>query len=35
MTIDRTTAVSRVPARYIFAAHAHPQHLMRWFGPVG
>jgi uncharacterized protein YndB with AHSA1/START domain len=37
-TDGRTASVSRlmqVPARFIFAAHAHPQHLMRWFGPVG
>jgi uncharacterized protein YndB with AHSA1/START domain len=37
-TDDRTASVSRlmhVPAKFIFAAHAHPQHLMRWFGPVG
>jgi uncharacterized protein YndB with AHSA1/START domain len=35
---DRTASVSRlmqVPAKYIFAAHAKPEHLMRWFGPVG
>ncbi len=37
-TDDRTATVSRVmhvPATYIFAAHAKPEHLMRWFGPVG
>jgi uncharacterized protein YndB with AHSA1/START domain len=37
-TDDRTASVSRlmhVPAKFLFAAHAHPQHLMRWFGPVG
>ncbi len=34
----RTATVSRVmqvPARYIFAAYSKPEHLMRWFGPVG
>lgn len=39
MTIDdHTASISRVmtvPAKYIFAAHAKPEHLMRWFGPVG
>lgn len=38
MIVDRTATVSRVmqvPAQFIFAAHAHPEHLMRWFGPVG
>jgi uncharacterized protein YndB with AHSA1/START domain len=37
-TDDRTATVSRVmhvPAKFIFAAHAKPEHLMRWFGPVG
>ncbi len=35
---DRTAAISRkmnVAARHIFAAHATPEHLKRWFGPVG
>lgn len=35
---DRTASISRkmnVPAKYVFAAHAAPEHLMRWFGPVG
>ncbi len=27
--------VMNVPARYIFEAYAKPEHLMRWFGPVG
>ena len=34
----REASVSRVmnlPARYIFAAHSKPEHLRRWFGPVG
>jgi uncharacterized protein YndB with AHSA1/START domain len=38
MTTHHTATTSRVmhvPARCIFAAHAHPEHLMRWFGPVG
>jgi uncharacterized protein YndB with AHSA1/START domain len=37
-TDDRTATVSRVmhvPAKFIFAAHAKPEHVMRWFGPVG
>ncbi len=25
----------RVPAKYIFEAHAKAEHLMRWFSPVG
>jgi uncharacterized protein YndB with AHSA1/START domain len=29
------TRVMKVPARYIFQAHSTPEHLMRWFGPVG
>ena len=35
---DRTASISRkmnVSAKYLFAAHAAPEHLMRWFGPVG
>ena len=35
---DHTARISRVmnlPARFIFEAHAKPEHLMRWFGPVG
>lgn len=35
---DRTASISRkmtVPAKFLFAAHAKPEHLMRWFGPVG
>lgn len=35
---DRTASISRkmnVAAKYLFAAHAAPEHLMRWFGPVG
>jgi uncharacterized protein YndB with AHSA1/START domain len=34
---DRTATISRrmnVPARYVFAAHSKPEHMMRWFGPV-
>lgn len=34
----RTSSVNRVmpvPARYIFMAYTKPEHLMRWFGPVG
>lgn len=34
----RTAAISRVmdvPAEYLFLAHSKPEHLMRWFGPVG
>lgn len=34
----RTAAISRVmdvPAQYLFLAHSRPEHLMRWFGPVG
>lgn len=27
--------VMRVPAKYLYLAHAKPAHLMRWFGPVG
>lgn len=37
-TIDRTASISRkinLPATYLFAAHTAPEHLMRWFGPVG
>lgn len=37
-TALRTATVRRVmqvPARYVFMAHAHPEHLLRWFGPVG
>jgi len=36
--LARTVAVSRVmdvPAKYVFLAHARPEHLMRWFGPAG
>ena len=29
------TRAMNVPARYIFQAHSAPEHLMRWFGPVG
>lgn len=35
---DRTAVIRRtmkVPARYLFAAHAKAEHIMRWFGPVG
>ena len=35
---SRTASITRlmqVPARFIFAAHSKPEHLMRWFGPVG
>ena len=35
---DRTAAISRVmdvPAKYLFLAHSKPEHLKRWFGPVG
>ena len=35
---DRTAAISRVigvPAKYLFLAHSRPEHLKRWFGPVG
>ena len=34
----RTAAISRVmnvPAKYLFLAHSRPEHLKRWFGPVG
>ena len=34
----REAAISRVmaiPAKPIFLAHSKPEHLMRWFGPVG
>lgn len=34
----REAAISRVmnvPAKYLFLAHSRPEHLMRWFGPVG
>ncbi len=34
----RVVPVSRVmhvPAKYIFMAYSKPEHLMRWFGPVG
>lgn len=34
----RTAAVIRVidvPAKYLFLAHSRPEHLKRWFGPVG
>lgn len=34
----RTASISRVmqvPARYLFEAHSKPEHLKRWFGPVG
>lgn len=29
------TRVMKVPAKYIFLAHSAPEHLKRWFGPVG
>lgn len=35
---ERTAIITRmlaVPARYVFAAHAKAEHIMRWFGPVG
>lgn len=35
---DREASISRVmnvPAKYLFLAHSRPEHLMRWFGPVG
>ena len=34
----REASISRVmnvPAKYLFLAHSRPEHLMRWFGPVG
>lgn len=34
----RQASISRVmnvPARYLFLAHSKPEHLKRWFGPVG
>jgi uncharacterized protein YndB with AHSA1/START domain len=34
----REASISRVmavPARILFLAHSRPEHLMRWFGPVG
>lgn len=31
-TISR---VMQVPARHLFLAHSRPEHLKRWFGPVG
>lgn len=36
--LSRTASISRVmdvPARYVFLAHSRPEHLKRWFGPVG
>lgn len=30
-----TTRVFDAPARLLFAAYSQPEHLMRWFGPVG
>ena len=35
---DRTATISRkmnLAARYVFLAHTAPEHLKRWFGPVG
>ena len=35
---SRTAAIIRmidVPAKYLFLAHSKPEHLKRWFGPVG
>lgn len=37
-TSARTAVITRVmdvPASYLFLAHSKPEHLMRWFGPVG
>ena len=37
-TAQREAAISRVmnvPAKTLFLAHSKPEHLMRWFGPVG
>ena len=37
-TTAREASISRVmqvPAKYLFLAHSRPEHLMRWFGPVG
>ncbi len=34
----REASLSRmmnVPAKYLFLAHSKPEHLKRWFGPVG
>jgi uncharacterized protein YndB with AHSA1/START domain len=34
----RQATLSRVmdaPAKYLFLAHSRPEHLKRWFGPVG
>ncbi|MDP3175612.1 MAG: SRPBCC domain-containing protein [Phenylobacterium sp.] len=34
----RTLVVTRVfdaPARLVFLAHSKPEHVIRWFGPVG
>ena len=35
---DREVVITRVfdaPARLLFAAYSRPEHLMKWFGPVG
>jgi uncharacterized protein YndB with AHSA1/START domain len=35
---DRTLVIRRrieVPVRFVFAAHAKAENIMRWFGPVG
>ena len=35
---SRLAVISRVmnvPAKYLFLAHSKPEHLKRWFGPVG
>lgn len=37
-TADREVVITRkfdVPARFLFAAYSRPEHLRRWFGPVG
>lgn len=37
-TAARQLTLSRVfdaPARLLFAAYSRPEHLMKWFGPVG
>lgn len=35
---ERTFVITRsfdVPARFVFLAFSKPEHVMRWFGPVG
>ncbi len=37
-TADREVVITRVfdaPARLLFQAYSRPEHLMKWFGPVG